>query len=64
MDNRVDPVDTGSTFFLLMILKQVSYHNALYTLDLSGTGIERTVAQIYRTVGYGTLRWDSGLPCI
>ena len=47
VDNQVDPGDTGSTFFFLtMILKQVSYHNALYTLDLSGTGIERKVAQI------------------
>ena len=52
VDNRVDPGDTGSTFFLPMILKQVSYHNALYTLDLSGTGIERKVAQIGQ--------WDMG----
>ena len=39
-------------FLLMMILKQVSYHNALYTLDLSGTGIEHKVAQIGQ--------WDMG----
>ena len=52
MDNRVDPGDAGNTFFLPIILKQMSYHITPYTLDLSGTGIEHNVAQIGQ--------WDMG----
>ena len=41
----------------------MSYHNTLYTLDLSGTGIEHNVAQIGQWIHmYGPtcqiLQWD------
>lgn len=42
-------------------MKQMSYHNTLYTLDLSGTGTEHDVAQIEQW-NTGPLRTDSGLP--
>ena len=61
VDNRVNPGDAGNTFFLPIILKQMSYHNTLYALDFSGTGIEHNVAQIGQW-DIGALRWDSTLP--
>ena len=39
----------------------MSYHNTLYTLDLSWTGTEHNVAQRGQW-DMGPLRWDSGLP--